>query len=252
MRSYILHPCTALVAALGLAFPVIARAQDEVIIGPAATAAPAYEGGDRYRALPIPIVDITHGRLFLNDLDGAGVDVVQTGPLTIGGSVTYVPGYREKDAPNGLRRLSDSAGGRLFVAYQSSGFRLLARATKSFAGGTHGIAADVTMSYTAKMSPRFSLTPSVGTAWADRTSNDAYFGIDAAQPVTSGLQRFAPGSGFRDVSTSLAAKYAVSRHIFVLAAAGARGILGNDADSPVIEHKCNRWDRLDSPMPSDR
>ena len=49
--------------------------------------------------------------------------------------------------------------------------------------------------------------------------------------------------GFRDVSSSLAAKYAVSRHIFVLAAAGARGILGKDADSPIIEHK---WQPLGS------
>lgn len=237
MRSHIPHYCAALVTALGLAFPVIASAQNQLVLGPGATVAPAYEGADRYRVLPIPIVDVTHGRLFLNDVDGIGIDVIQAGPITVGGSVTYVPGYRKKDAPDGVGRLSDTAGGRLFAAYQSSGFRLLAGATKSFGGGTRGMTADATISYTAKVSPQFSLTPSVGTSWADRRSDDRYFGIDAQQAEASGLERFAPGSGFRDVSISIAAKYAVSRHWIVLTSAGARGLLGNDADSPIVEHK---------------
>lgn len=211
------------------------------MLGPGATAAPAYEGGDRYRVLPIPIVDITHGRLFLNDIDGIGVDVLQAGPVTVGGSISYVPGYRRKDVPAGIGRLSDAAGGRMFVAYQASGFRLLVGATKSFAGGTHGMTADATLAYTVKVSPRFSLTPSVGTTWADRRYNDSYFGIDVAQSDASGLPRFAPGSGFKDVSAAIGARYALNRHWFVLASAAGRGVLGKDAESPFVEH---RWQPL--------
>jgi outer membrane protein len=227
----------AVLAACSIAFPVVASAQDQIIVGPGVFVAPAYEGSGSYRVLPMPIMSITHGRLFLNSIDGLGIDVIHAGPITVGGSLTYVQGYRTKDAPTGIGRLSDAAGGRLFAAYRSKGFGLVFGATKSFGGGTYGVTADATMSYSISVGPQLTLTPSVSTSWANRKSNDRYFGIDAAQSVASGLNGFAPGSGFRDVSTGITARYAMTPHWAVIANATARGVLGNDADSPIVEHK---------------
>jgi outer membrane protein len=225
------------ISACSAAFPIVAIAQDQIIIGPAAVVAPAYEGSGKYRVLPMPLLNITHGRLFLNSIDGLGIDVIQAGPITVGGSVTYVQGYRTKDAPTGIGRLSDAAGGRLFAAYRRKGFGLVFGATKSFGGGTYGVTADAAMSYSFGIAPRITLTPSISTSWADRKSNSRYFGINPAQSAASGLEGFAPGSGFRDVSTGITARYAMTQHWAVAANATARGVIGDDADSPIVEHK---------------
>ncbi len=216
--------------------PGLASAQDHIVIGAGASATPAYEGSNAYRILPVPIIDASHGRLFFDSIDGLGIKVIESGPITVGGSVTYVAGYRRRDAPAGVGRLSDAAGGRMFGAYQRNGFLLSLGATKSFAGGTHGMTADATMSYTAKLAPRFSVTPSVTTTWANAKYNDRYFGIDATQAQSSGFDAFSAGRGFKDVSAGLTAKYAVSPHWILFANAAGRGILGNDADSPIVRH----------------
>ena len=243
MNNIHLVECAAALLIIVWACPGLANAQDHIVIGAGASAMPAYEGADSYRVLPIPIVDASHGRFLLNNADGLGIKIIQSGPLMFGVSVTYVAGYRRRDAPAGVGRLSDAAGGRLFGAYQKNGFRLELGATKSLAGGTRGITSDATMSYTAKIGPRFSLASSVATTWANGKYNDRYFGIDGAQSQPSGLDTFSPGSGFKDVSAGLTAKYAMSPRWIVFANATARGVVGNDADSPIVQH---RWQPLGS------
>jgi outer membrane protein len=222
--------------------PTPAAAQDHVVAGPGAVAGPAYEGADSYRILPIPILDISHGILFLDTVDGLGVDVVKAGPVTIGGSIGYVAGYRRRDAPDGIGRLANAAGGRLFATYRKNGVQFTIGGTQSV-GGTHGVTADATLSYTAKIGSRLSLTPAVATTWADRKYNDGYFGVDAAQSQASGLAAFAPGSGFKDVSAGMTAKFAISHHWIAITNGSARGILAKDADSPIVER---RWRPLGS------
>lgn len=219
-----------------------AAAQDHVVIGPAAVAGPSYEGADKYRVLPIPIVDITRGRLFLDTVDGLGIDVIKAGPLTVGGSIGYVPGYRRRDVPDGIGHLPDTAGARLFTTYAGNGIRLTVGGTRSI-GGTHGTTVDATLSYTVKLSSRFSLAPTAATSWANRKFNDRYFGVSARQSRASGLDSFMPGSGFKDVTLGLTAKYAMSPRWFLIANASERGLLGDDADSPIVE---NKWRPLGS------
>lgn len=211
-------------------------AQDHVVLGPGATIAPAYEGARSYRVLPIPILDISYGRVFIDTADGIGIKAIEAGPMTIGGSIGYVPGYRRRDAPAGIGRLSDAAGGRLFASYRKRGFRVLIGATQSI-GGTHGMTADGAISYTDKISAHFSLTPSISTTWADGKYNNRYFGVDDQQFVDSGLARSRPESGFRDASFGLGSNYSLSRHWLAVANAGGRRLLGQDARSPIVDRK---------------
>lgn len=135
-----------------------ASAGDHIVLGPAATISLAYEGGPNYRVLPIPILDISHGQFFLDTANGFGIKVIQGGPVTIGGSIDYVAGYRRRDVPDGIGRLADTAGGRLFASYQTKRLRLVVGATQSI-GGTKGVTADAALAYIAILNPRFSFDP---------------------------------------------------------------------------------------------
>ncbi len=214
-----------------------AAGKDHVIIGAGAGYAPAYEGAGTHIVTPIPVIDIAHGRLFANLRNGIGVNAIDTAHVTIGASLTYTPGYRAKDAPEGIGKLPIGLGGRAFVALKWGGAVATIGATKGFLGGTKGIIADASLAYPVAVTPRFMLIPTLGTTWADRKNNDRYFGIDAAQSLASGLPEFHTGSGFKDASALLAASYRLTDHINLGVSGGVSTLLGNVQDSPLVVHK---------------
>lgn len=211
-----------------------AQTPDHVIVGIGVVFAPAYQGSDASRTLPIPVLDITKGPFFINLHNGAGVNVIDTGGLTIGGSVAFVPGYRTKDAPEGIGKLSGGAGGRLFTSVRFAGLVATLGGTKPFVGGGAGFLADASLSYPAFVSPRFLLIPAAGTTWADRKYNDRYFGVDAGQSIRSGLPQYHLRSGFKDVSTTLTASYGLDDRLNLSVTGGVTRLLGDARNSPIV------------------
>jgi outer membrane scaffolding protein for murein synthesis (MipA/OmpV family) len=210
---------------------------DHIIIGAGAAYTPAYQGADDYRVRPLPAIDIAWGPFFANLRNGIGVNVIDTATFTAGGSVTFTQGYRRRDAPDGIGRLSSGAGGRLFASVRAAGFVATIGGTKGFAGGTKGVVADASLSYPIAVSSRFTLIPTIGTTWADRKHNDRYFGVDAGQSLASGLPQFHAGSGFKDASATLSAQYRLTDRISVGASGGVTSLLGKVKDSPIVFHK---------------
>jgi outer membrane protein len=214
-----------------------AASRNHIIIGAGAGYAPAYQGSDNYIVLPIPAIDIVQGRFFANLRNGIGVNVIDTEHVTIGASLTYTPGYRAKDAPEGIGKLSVGLGGRGFVALKWGGAIATIGATKGFLGGTKGIIADASLAYPVAVTSRLTLIPTLGTTWADRKNNDRYFGIDAVQSLASGLPEFHTGSGFKDASAQLAASYRLTDHLSLGVSGGVSRLLGAVQDSPMVVQK---------------
>lgn len=224
--------------------PLVAHAQNEsraspdhVVVGVGAIYAPAYTGADNYRALPIPVIDVLKGPFFLNLQDGVGLNVIDSGVLTIGGSVAFMPGYRRRDAPHGIGKLSSGAGARMFARLKAAGAVATVGATQGFAGGTRGVIVDMNLSYPIMASSRVTLVPAIGATWADRKYNNRYFGVDAAQALASGLPEFRAGAGFKDMSATLTANSRLTDRISVSLSGGVTRLLGRVQDSPIVFHK---------------
>ncbi|MES2056489.1 MAG: MipA/OmpV family protein [Pseudomonadota bacterium] len=211
--------------------------KDHIVIGIGAGYAPAYQGSDNYRALPVPVIDVSWGPFFANLQNGIGINAIDTDHITIGASVTVMQGYRSKDAPAGIGKLSFGAGGRGFMSLKGAGFVATIGATKGFAGSTKGIIADASLSYPVSVSSRLTLVPTIGTTWADKKHNDRYFGVNAEQSRASGLSQFRPGSGFNDASFMLSAQYRLTDRLSLGAAGGVTTLLGKVKDSPIVFHK---------------
>lgn len=213
------------------------QSSDRTIVGLGMAVVPVYQGADDYRVLPLPAVDIVSGPFFANFRNGIGVNVVDTPNFTFGGSVTFMPGYRRKDVPVGVGRLSAGAGGRLFVSTKAGGVIATLGGTQGFVGSTRGFIADASLSYPMVMSPRLVLIPSIATTWADRKHNDRYFGIGTQQSLASGLPAYEAGSGFKDASALLTASYRLSSRINLSASGGVTTLLGDAEDSPLVVHR---------------
>lgn len=214
-----------------------ASSQDRIVIGVGAGYVPAYQGSDDYRLLPIPVIDVVSGPFFANLRNGIGVNVVDGDTLTLGGSMTILPGYRRRDAPEGIGKLSVGVGGRLFASVKASGMIATVGATQGFAGGTKGVIADASLSYPIVVSPRLMVIPAISTTWADEKHNDRYFGVDSRRSVASGLPEFHAGKGFKDASALVAASYRLTDRINLGASAGVTTLVGDAKNSPIVEHR---------------
>lgn len=215
-----------------------AQDSDHILLGAGVAAVPDYQGADDYRILPIPVIDVRKGQFFASMADGVGLNVLDTPAFKLGGSVTYVRGYRRRDVPEGIGRLSDAAGARLFSSVHLGGVRATIGATRIFGGGTHGTLADARLSLPFPANERLILIPTIATTWANDKHMRRYFGVTPAEATASGLAAYRPSSGFKDVSVAMTSAYRFSGRLHLTGSAGITHLFDKAGDSPIVEQ---RW-----------
>lgn len=235
----VIRACGSILVAHLLMLPAVglAQTQDHVVIGIGAVHAPAYQGANDFRTLPLPVIDVVNGPFFANLRNGIGINGIDSTTLTVGGSVTFLPGYRGRDVPNGVGRLSAGVGGRLFANVRAGGLIATLGGTQGLAGGTEGFTADVSLIFPVSVGACLTLIPAMGSSWASAKHNDRYFGVSAGQAGASGLPVFQPGKGFQDGSASLTAIYRATDRISLKASASVIALLGEARKSPIVFHK---------------
>ncbi len=249
MKSTMVRSSIALLA-MGAAAQVAVKAQDlsssrqsvgqpskdRIVIGLGAAVTPVYQGADDYRVLPLPAIDIVEGRFFANFRNGVGLNLVDDRALTIGAGVTPMPGYRRRDVPTGVDRLSWGVGGRVFANLTGGGVVATLGATQGITGSTGGFIADASLSYPVILNPKVIITPSIATSFADGKHMDGYFGVNAREAAASGLDQYRGKVGFKDISALLNIVYRLDSRWSVTGSVGATSLLGRVKDSPLVEH----------------
>lgn len=213
-----------------------AQEQDHVVLGVGVAAIPVFQGADDYRVLPLPAIDIKKGWFIASVRNGVGIMPINTKTVSIGASATFIAGYREQDVPKGIDRQPSGVGLRLFTSIRAGGGVATLGAVTGVSGGTEGVIADASLSYPIRVSSRFMLTPTVATTWANRTYNDRYFGVTAAESRASGLPQFEAASGFKDVSAVLTASSRLTDRVTLSATGGVSSLVSEAKDSPLVVH----------------
>lgn len=210
---------------------------DHISIGIGGAYMPAYQGAEKYRFQPLPAIDIQFDRFFVNLQDGIGANLFDSDSVTLGFGLTPVGGYRKKDAPPGVGKLSMGLGGRGFVKFRQFGFEATLGGTKILAGNTRGFLVDASLSYPVMISEKLMLNPSIGTTYGDKKHNNRYFGVTSQQSLASGLPQFRAGSGFIDAKADLGLQYRVTDRIGVGVVGGVTTLLGDVKASPIVKRK---------------
>ncbi|TEA77218.1 MipA/OmpV family protein [Allopusillimonas ginsengisoli] len=216
---------------------VHAAENDHVKIGVGAVVSPRYQGSDENHVEPAPVVDVRKGRFFASSGDGLGVNIIETPRFTVGAGVNWMKGYDDSDVPDGIGKLSNALGGRLFVSTRLAGSIITLSATQAITKSERGLLANLRVSYPYSVNERLKIIPSVAANWASDKYMDSYFGISAEQSANSGLARYSPSAGFKDFSLRVAANYNVSKHWSVVGAVGASRLVGDAVDSPLVKRK---------------
>lgn len=206
---------------------------------------PDYEGSDDYEIAPLPFISISYkDRVFLEGTSlGANVLSLQ-GPapgdyLRIGPLLNYRMG-RDQDDNDALRGLGDVDGSvevGAFVSYGIRDFSVGVTALQDVSDGHDGMTVELKGGYGHRFDDRWGIRAEVSATWADDDYTQSYFGIDARQSLRSGYRQYDAEAGFKDVGLSFAVDYALSDGWAVTGQVGYARLLGDAADSPIVDDK---------------
>lgn len=154
--------------------------------------------------------------------------------LRAGPRVAYSPGRDSSDSPTltGFEDINGSlpVGGYAFGTFGPVGLRL--DAGQDFIGHD-GLTVDASIG-TAYTGEGFGFQPAFTVSWADNTHNDAFFGVNAAQSLGSGLGEFNPGAGIYGYSASAIAWYEVKKNYAVVLTGSYRWFTDEATNSPIL------------------
>lgn len=209
--------------------------------------APDFEGSSDYDLVPFIFGDVNAlgVRLEIQGL-GARLSFRPDRPFQFGPVFSYRPGREDvsNDVVDRLEDIDDSfeAGG--FVSYE---FTELFRPTDSFAlsaevladlgSGHEGWTASFGAGYGTSLGDRWRAGVDAGVTWASDDYMQTYFGVDRANSVRSGLPVFDAEAGIKDVGVGATLTYILSERWSVSGRASYTRLLGDAADSPIVEQE---------------
>ncbi|EHS52714.1 MltA-interacting MipA family protein [Rhizobium sp. PDO1-076] len=209
-----------------------------LIIGAGAMYEPEYEGSGDFKVSPVPAVIITYGDWLTIDPRGVSVTVLDQSGFSLAGKVGYEMG-RDEDDSDRLRGLGDidfaaTVGAK--AAYKWEALEIYAEVDQTI-DGSESLIGTFGAEYSAPVTERFLVSAGVSATVANDKHMQSYFGVTAAQSATSGLSEYKAEAGLKRVDFTASATYMVTENWLVRGEAGVGVLLGDAADSPIVEEK---------------
>lgn len=200
---------------------------------------PEYEGSDDYEVSGSPFVNITwRDTFFLYSRKGLGAYVWNRNDVKLGASIGMTSG-RDEDNSSELDGLGDIDGGakvNVLFEWTAGDFTLDADYEQQITGEDTGFQIHLVLGYDLMIMKKFMLKSSIKTTYASSDYMEEYFGISPIQSARSGLVTYDVDSGFKSVGFQIMTTYRLKKHWGIQAMAGYDRLVGDAADSPVVEN----------------
>lgn len=223
-------------------------AQDSLRLGVGAGLAPRYIGSDSYVPIPFPYIEyVRDGRTLRTNQFGFEADLTKRGDFDFGPIVRIDQGRNDfQDADNAvIESLGDvsaavEVGGFVATTHpiltpdNAPPLLFTARASVVDAiGGHDGLVAEGSAGVI-RPGRKWTYVATVNASYASEAFQDAFFTVDAAGAVDSGLSEFDAGAGFRDVGVSGVVSYQLAEKWSANSVFSYARLIGDAADSPVV------------------
>ena len=232
-----------------------------IMSGAAVMVFPEYAGSDEYRALPLPITEITYrDRLYLGpSRNGLGIALgtyaVRTPQFDVAIEVGGQSDRRASraDALAGMDNRDWTAAAGASMAYRTGPLEARAGVVRGFNDGS-GTLGNTTLSLSRPVG-RFIPTVGLGATFADARQMRRDFGVTPAEAsrrqslIDGGDRRlrpdegsaYRPNGGVHHVSGTLSVIYVLSRRWAILSLGGVDGLGGDAQDSPIVRRREQYW-----------
>jgi outer membrane scaffolding protein for murein synthesis (MipA/OmpV family) len=209
--------------------------------------APEYPGADDYAPIPFGAARLTTPYAVLS-LEGPALRADVAGPLFgrgfSGGPVLRYRGGRsdvENAAVDALPDVDDAVEVGGFVGYGlpgplgDDGVAFTLEAVADVADGHDGFVVTPRVSYGVPIGASLRVNIGAAATIGDGDYTDAFFGVTPAGAAASGLDAYDAGSGLTAVGIAFGADYAITRDWGVYGQVAWTRLVGDAADSPVVE-----------------
>ncbi|NYT65416.1 MipA/OmpV family protein [Alcaligenaceae bacterium] len=211
---------------------------------------PKYEGSKDYRALPVPLINYSNGNFFISPRAGLPSMGLKT-DLTENWSAGVFLGMglgRKADKSERLEGMDDikfhGAAG-VYTEWRPGPFSLGAAYYQALRSGYGGVA-ELRGSYQAWQEGSDTLRFGVSTLWASDKSMKTHFGVKHHEAAASQgrLRTYSPSSGFKSASVYGTWHHQLSGNWSVITLLGVQTLMGDAADSPIVEDKTSLFGNI--------
>ncbi len=210
-----------------------------VSLGAGAAVVPDYEGSEDYEPFPMPFARVVFDDVFELDVQGnmLRLSVLPTPVFQAGLALQF---RRERDdvrndAVDSLRDVDAALEVGAFLGLTIGRWHTRLLAVQDVADAHDGRVFTLTTAYTLPPIEALTLTLGLSGTYADDDYMETYFSIDTNNAARSGLPRFEAEAGLKDVGAHLTLRYQESRHWSALAIFKYARLLGDAADSPIVD-----------------
>lgn len=216
---------------------------------------PEYDGADKYSPIPFAVVNLEKGDFTfeMSGLDArAGVELL---PFLVAGPAVRLDMGRDDDVDStAVARLdkidtSLNAGGFVGLRWGGNqygqGQMALDLAALFDVSDVHdGMLLTAELSYAALRRQQWFVNLDAQATYGDAAYTRRFFGVTSVEAVRSGLSTYRPGAGLRDVGAGVTVGYQFNASWGLLGRVSYDYLLGDAADSPVVEREGSRHQGL--------
>jgi outer membrane scaffolding protein for murein synthesis (MipA/OmpV family) len=218
-----------------------APGKDGGLVGAAVLAGTEYQGSDERRTLALPVLDYQWANgWFAGTTNGIGYNFADSESMQYGLRITADLGRKESRS-SALRGLGDVGakaefGGFLNYALTPE-FSLTSSVRHGSGQGGKGTVVDLGCAYSSQIAAQWRVGVGAGISLANAEYMQSFFGVTAAQAMSSGYRRYSPKASVRNGRANLALTYMASPRASLAAGVTANTLQGDAVDSPLVRRK---------------
>ncbi|MES2473462.1 MAG: MipA/OmpV family protein [Pseudomonadota bacterium] len=244
-------PTRLLLAAMALLIALPAAAQPrakgppktwDISLGGGASWRPTFEGSDRSRFRPVPVITV-NWRDTITFGEGGLSAQLRRGGFRAGGGLTFDGGRKDHDTggvfgggDDRLRGMGDidfTLGLRGFAGYRLGFLELNASAVKYLGAQNDGVLASLGASAPLPLGKKLIFIPGIRASWADDKYMQTFFGVTPLQASRSIFRAFNARAGLQEVRGSANLIYRFDSHWYMAVNANVTRLMGDAATSPI-------------------
>ena len=224
----------------------------EYTLGAGIMTTPTYMGDDEYQVLAVPSIRVAYeDKFFASIQKGAGYNLINTdqwraGPiarLDFGrdedGNSPFSLGDNDSNDLRGLNEIDTAVELGAFIEYNVLPFSLSLEVRQAV-GGHEGLVGTVAMDYKGKAQLMdktviYSFGPEIN--FADSNYHEAYFSVNAAESVASGLPQYDADAGVLSYGLGGSAIMPITENLSTVFFAGYSMLGEESADSSLVEQR---------------
>ena len=208
-------------------------------VGVGAGFAPEYEGSDDYQGVPMLMLTGKYdsGRSFHLLGTNLRVNVLASNKFQFGPILNYRMGRDDVDnkVVDRMKDIDDAVEAGAFVLANFDDVLLGVDFLMDISDEHDGMLVQGNVGYRWKASDALVVTPNVFLNYADDDYTDTYFGVNAKNVGTSGLDRYKAESGFKDVGTRIVVNYTPWEQWGIMGIVSYSALLEDAKDSPIVD-----------------